>query len=145
LTELKFGKAFSLLGSGDQAANFLQVVGRYRFPTLDDRPKLHYMNAVLLESMRTAALVGPGVPHYTTDNIPVGDYVIPKGAVIFGSLYHAMNDPEYFKNPHRFDPERFLKSGKFVSDDRVKMSTNRFSPRRRNSGEKKLERLYREY
>jgi cytochrome P450 len=88
------------------------------------------MNAVLLESMRTAALVGPGVPHYTTDNIPVGDYVIPKGAVIFGSLYHAMNDPEYFVNPHRFDPERFLKSGKFVSDDRVKMSTNRFSPRR---------------
>jgi cytochrome P450 len=101
------------------------------------------MNAVLLESMRTAALIGPGVPHFTTDNIPVGDYVIPKGTVLIGSLYHAMNDPEYFENPHRFDPERFLKSGKFVSDVRVKMSENCYSPRRRYNGENKLEFLYR--
>ena len=98
---------------------FLQVVGKNRYPTLDDRPELHYMNAVLQESLRVTSLVGPGVPHFTTDDIPVGEYVIPKGTVIFGSLYHAMNDPEIYPDPHRFNPDRFLKNGKFVTDERV--------------------------
>jgi len=40
--------------------------------------------------------------------------------MIFASLYHIMNDPDHFKNPHAFNPERFLDSdGKFVSDERV--------------------------
>ena len=78
------------------------------------------MNAVLLESFRTAALVGPGVPHYTTDNVAVGEYVIPKDSIVFGSLYHVMNDPETFQNPHKFNPDRFLNDqGQFVSDERV--------------------------
>jgi methyl farnesoate epoxidase/farnesoate epoxidase len=78
------------------------------------------MNAVLLESFRTATLVGPGVPHYTTDNVTVGEYVIPKDSIVFVSLYHVMNDPKHFKNPHKFNPDRFLNAaGQFVSDERV--------------------------
>ena len=78
------------------------------------------MNAVLLESFRTATLVGAGIPHYTTENVIVGDYIIPKGTFVIGSLYHVMNDPEYFKNPHEFNPDRFLNDqGEFVSDERV--------------------------
>jgi cytochrome P450 len=78
------------------------------------------MNAVLLESMRAAALVPQGVPHFTSQAVTLGDYIIPKGTVIFGSLYHVMNDPEHFKDPHKFNPDRFLdKDGKFVSDERV--------------------------
>lgn len=50
----------------------------------------------------------------------MGEYIIPKGTSIFGSLYHIMHDPEHFKNPHKFEPERFLNSqGEFKSDDRV--------------------------
>jgi cytochrome P450 len=50
----------------------------------------------------------------------VGDYTIPKATMIFASLYHIMNDPDHFKNPHNFNPERFMDSdGKFVSDERV--------------------------
>ena len=78
------------------------------------------MNAVLQESFRAASLVPPGVPHFTTQDVPVGDYVIPKGSVVFGSLYHIMNDPKHFKDPEKFNPDRFLdQEGKFVSDERV--------------------------
>ncbi len=100
--------------------NFFQVIGRNRFPSLDDRPKLHYTNAVLLESFRAATLVPPGVPHCTSTDVSVGNYIIPKGTAVFGSLYHVMNDPEHFKDPHTFNPDRFLNAkGEFVSDERV--------------------------
>ena len=97
-----------------------QVVGKNRFPNLEDRPKLNYLNAVLQESLRTATLVGAGVPHYTTKDIEVGDYIIPKETAVFGSLYHIMNDSTQFKDPHAFNPDRFLDGdGKFVANDKV--------------------------
>jgi cytochrome P450 len=78
------------------------------------------MNAVLLESLRVASLVGPGVPHYTTKEVTVGEYVIPKNTTVFGSLYHVMNDPEHFNIPRVFNPDRFLDAnGKFLSEERV--------------------------
>ena len=100
-------------------AILFQVVGRSRYPSLEDRVHLNYMNAVLHESLRVASLFGPGMPHYSTNDIPVGDFIIPKKTLIFGSLYHVMNDPEHFPDPHRFDPERFLKDGRFGASDRV--------------------------
>ena len=96
------------------------MVGRNRFPTLEDRPRLHYLNAVLLESFRAASLVGVGVPHHTTKDISVGDYIIPKDSVVIGSLYNIMNDPKTFSDPHSFNPDRFLdENGHFVNHDKV--------------------------
>ena len=98
----------------------MQVVGRNRYPSLSDQPKLHYMNALLQESFRTASLVGAGVPHYTTEDITAGGYNIPKGTILYGSLYHVMNDDEHFKEPHLFRPERFIdENGNFVPSNRV--------------------------
>ena len=40
--------------------------------------------------------------------------------MIFGSLYHIMHDPDHFKDPHLFNPDRFLdENGQFVQNDRV--------------------------
>jgi len=78
------------------------------------------LNAVLFESLRTASLVGAGVPHYTTKAIEVGGYIIPKDTIVFGSLYHIMNNPDEFKDAHTFNPDRFLdEDGKFVPNNKV--------------------------
>jgi cytochrome P450 len=34
--------------------------------------------------------------------------VIPKGTFVFPNLYGIMHDSEHFKDPERFDPERFI-------------------------------------
>jgi len=87
---------------------------------LDDKPQLHFINAVLHESFRVTSLIGPGVPHRTVRDIKLGDYVIPKDTTIFGSLYHIMNDPSHFPDPHKFKPDRFLdENGHFQASERV--------------------------
>ena len=81
---------------------------------------MHYTNAVMLESMRIVSFAHHAVPHYASEDIPIGEYIIPKGAQIFPSLISVMHDPNHFPSPHDFKPERFLDvGGKFKSDDHV--------------------------
>ena len=98
----------------------LQKIGKDRLPSLDDKPDLHYTNAVLFESFRYTSFVFASVPHYATSDVRLREYVIPKGAIVLISLYHVMHDPEYFKDPETFNPDRFLnENGEFVNDERV--------------------------
>ena len=81
---------------------------------------MHYTNAVLHESLRISCLVFNALPHYTHADVSIGNYIIPKGAVIIPSIMHVLLDPEHFPNPHKFDPKRFLNAnGEFKPDDHV--------------------------
>ena len=35
-------------------------------------------------------------------------YTIPKNAIIYPIVRYMMRDPDYWKNPDEFEPERFL-------------------------------------
>jgi cytochrome P450 len=50
----------------------------------------------------------------------IGQYAIPKGTTVFAFLYNIHHDPKYYKDPKKFNPDRFIDgSGKFVLDERI--------------------------
>ena len=79
------------------------------------------MNAVLLESHRAIGHVPLGVVRQAQEDVQAGPYTIPKGASVLSGLYFIMNNPAYFKNPEKFNPERFLdpETKKFLPNERV--------------------------
>jgi cytochrome P450 len=77
-----------------------------RLPTLNDLPQLEYVRMVIAESMRLYP------PAWTIGRRVVQDYSIagvhmPAGSLVLVSPYVTQRDPRYFKEPLRFDPERW--------------------------------------
>ncbi|CAE7184075.1 unnamed protein product [Rhizoctonia solani] len=84
------------------------IVGSNRLPTVQDRIKLPYIDRVLTETMRWHPSVPLGVPHICTEENEYRGYRIPKGAMIFGHIGATVLDERVYKNPHKFEPDRFL-------------------------------------
>ena len=50
----------------------------------------------------------------------ISEHFIPKGTLVNAMLFHVMSDPQYWKDPDLFNPERFINNqGKFQRDERV--------------------------
>jgi cytochrome P450 len=77
-----------------------------RDPSLDDLPKLTYLDMVIKEGMRILPSVWSFMREPVED-VPMGDYVIPKGSMVFISPYVTQHDERFFPKPEVFDPERF--------------------------------------
>jgi cytochrome P450 len=87
------------------------VLGSARLPTLEDLPRLRYTEMVFAESMR---LYPPAwaMGRQSTADIELGPYRFPAGSYFFFSQYIIHRSPEYFPDPLRFDPDRFLPENK---------------------------------
>ena len=67
-----------------------------------------------------SSIVLLALPHFTLDNVSVGPYVIPKGTTVLPSLMNVLTDPEHFRDPHKFNPTRFLdEKNEFQHDEHV--------------------------
>ncbi|XP_071490170.1 cytochrome P450 2J6-like [Diadema antillarum] len=104
-----------------------QVVGRDRFPRLDDRKDLPYTNAVVLECMRLGNVTPFSVPHVAAESTSVKGYHIPKGSVILANLSKVLHDESHWDAPNEFRPERFLgEDGELLKrDELIVFSTGR--------------------
>ncbi|XP_064113184.1 cytochrome P450 2L1-like isoform X1 [Macrobrachium nipponense] len=92
-----------------------EVVPRDTLPSLQDKDRLPYTEAVILEVMRYASFIPIGIMHATTEEIQVGKYRLPKNTAIFASARSCHRNQKYFERPEEFYPEHFLdKEGKVI-------------------------------
>ncbi|EAU76993.2 AGAP003066-PA [Anopheles gambiae str. PEST] len=85
-----------------------EVVGHGRLPTLDDRTQLAYTEATLREAMRIDTLVPSGIAHRVQEDTTLRGYDLPKDTLVLIGLDAIHNQREYWGDPERFRPERFL-------------------------------------
>jgi len=85
-----------------------EMVPGDRLPSLDDKPRLPYTEAVILEIMRRRTVVPLLVPHATLKDTKVLEYDVPKDCMVIPNAHSAHMDPQLWKDPDTFRPERFL-------------------------------------
>ena len=77
-----------------------------RAASFEDLKRLQYTERVLCEAMRLYPPTWRLMRRALRD-FPVGDYVIPSGALVVVSQYAMHRDPRFFPEPETFDPERW--------------------------------------
>ena len=88
-------------------AEINDVIGQ-RSPSMHDKAKMPYTEAVLMEIQRKSCLAPFAVPHTNVEEMNFRGYTIPPGKMVVSNLYSVCYDPEIFPDPEKFDPDRFL-------------------------------------
>ncbi|GBL95313.1 Cytochrome P450 2A6 [Araneus ventricosus] len=89
----------------------MEVIGKDGRARYDERNKIPYTFAVLMEAQRFASNVPLSTTRKANQDIHINGYVIPKGSEIIANLWALHHDPAYWDEPEEFRPERFLTDG----------------------------------
>ncbi|KAL1922699.1 uncharacterized protein VTP21DRAFT_10238 [Calcarisporiella thermophila] len=81
---------------------------RMQIPSVEQCRNMKYIECIVKETLRIhppAPNIGPRV---VKEAIDMDGLMLPKGTYLFADFYTMQNSPEYWKNPDKFWPERFL-------------------------------------
>ncbi|PAA74695.1 hypothetical protein BOX15_Mlig013607g2 [Macrostomum lignano] len=96
-----------------------KAIGNDRLPTMQDKARLPYTQAVIEEVHRKASLVPMGVFHRVVDEVTLannGGWKLQPDSICTFNTYAIHHDPEVFPQPEKFLPERHLKEdGQFAA------------------------------
>ncbi|KAG8448789.1 hypothetical protein GDO86_015743, partial [Hymenochirus boettgeri] len=84
------------------------VIGKNRCPSLDDRCRMPYTDAVIHEIQRFTSVIPLNLPHAVIQDTIFRGYKLPKGTNIIPVLASVHSDPEKYNDPQKFDPHNFL-------------------------------------
>jgi hypothetical protein len=73
-----------------------RVFGKAYFPTMADRSKLPYVDAVAKEALRWHTVANLGVPHRTDEDDVVDGFLIPKDAMLLPNIWCVASKISYF-------------------------------------------------
>ncbi|CAB3242030.1 unnamed protein product [Arctia plantaginis] len=73
-----------------------------------DSSRLPQLMAAICETQRIRSIVPVGIPHGCVEDTYLGDYRIPKGAMVIPLQWALHMDPNVWEDPNEFRPSRFL-------------------------------------
>lgn len=76
--------------------------------SLNDKKQLPLLEATVMEVLRRSCFLPFALPHCTIRDTSVGGYKIPKDTIVFVNLWACCHDPQYFEEPFKFNPIRFM-------------------------------------
>ncbi|WOK92304.1 flavonoid 3'-monooxygenase [Canna indica] len=87
------------------------VVGRGRLVSESDLPNLPLLQAIVKETFRLHPSTPLSLPRMASEACEVAGYAVPKGATLLVNIWAITHDPESWRQPLEFRPERFLPGG----------------------------------
>ncbi|CAG7821422.1 unnamed protein product [Allacma fusca] len=95
------------------------VIGNDRRATLEDKSRLPYTRAFILELHRTSCIV-PLMPRKVFKDTKFEKFVIPANTLVMLNPYSILMDEEFWGDPENFRPSRFLdQNNNIINSDRV--------------------------
>ncbi|KAJ5594389.1 uncharacterized protein N7459_000597 [Penicillium hispanicum] len=85
-----------------------RVLGSSALPTVADRSRLPYIDALVKETLRWHIVAPGGIPHRTDEDDVVNGFLIPKDAILMPNIWAFNHDPTVHPEPSQFRPERYL-------------------------------------
>ena len=76
--------------------------------SVNDKNRLPFLEATVLETLRYSTVLPLAVPHYTERETTVGPYRVPQDTIVFVNLWAVNHDERVFKDAFKFDPSRFI-------------------------------------